>query len=105
MAFEIKRNDRRPRWRVQLTANTIPVNLTTATAVTFTMKTGATTKVNKGAMTIVDATTGVVEYPWASGDTDTAGTYNAEVEVSWGGEFQSFPSKGYFTVTIEDDLA
>jgi hypothetical protein len=107
MPFELKRNDRRPRWRVQLTANATPVDLSTASAVTFTMKQGTgTPKIEKEAMTIVDAVTGVVEYPWAAGDTDTAGDYNIEVEVDWGGgEFQSFPSKGYFTVKIEADLA
>ena len=108
MAFEIKQNDRRPRWRVQLTANGAPVNLTGATTAKFTMMAGTsgTPKVNKGDMTIVDAATGVVEYPWAAADTDTSGEYNVEVEVDWGGgETQTFPSVGYFTITIEDDLA
>jgi len=108
MAFEIKRNDRRPRWRVQLTANGSPANLTGATGTVFTMVDGTvgTPKVDKGTMTVIDAVTGVVEYPWAAGDTDTSGEYNVEVEVDWGGgETQTFPSVGYFTITIEDDLA
>ncbi len=107
MAFEIKKNDRRPRWRVQLTANGAPVNLTGASSTKFTMKQGASSpKVNKGTMTVVDAATGVVEYPWAVGDTTVSGDFNVEVEVDWGGgETQTFPSVGYFTITIEDDLA
>lgn len=105
MAFEIKRNDRRPYWRAALTSNGDPVSLTGATAVRFTMKQGATVKVNKQPMTVIDAATGVVEYPWGASDTETSGTYNVEVEVDWGGELQSFPSTGYFTVTINDDLA
>jgi hypothetical protein len=108
MAFEIKQNDRRPRWRVQLTANGAPVNITGATGAVFTMMAGTsgTPKVNKAAMTIIDAPTGVVEYAWASGDTSTTGEFNVEVEVNWGGgETQTFPSVGYFTITIEDDLA
>jgi hypothetical protein len=112
MAFEIKRNDRRPRWRVQLVAGDpdapLPVDLTAAVAVRFTMKSGSTLKVNKQPMTIVDALTGLVEYPWDDGDTDTSGDYNVEVEVDWGGtpaEYQTFPSVGYFTVSITDDLA
>jgi hypothetical protein len=106
--FTIKRNDRRPRWRYGLTVNGDPMNLTGATAVRFIMKQGSTIKINKLAMTVVDATTGVVEYAWASGDTDTTGTYNVEVEVDWGGspaELQTFPNEGYFTVNIVDDLA
>jgi hypothetical protein len=105
MAFEIKRNDRRPRWRVQLTANGDPVDLTAATTAKFTMKTGSTIAVNKGAMTFVDKPTGVVEYPWGATDTAASGDYNVEVEVDWGGETQSFPSTGYFSVKISDDLA
>jgi hypothetical protein len=106
MAFEIKRNDLRPRWRVALMSNDLPVDLTAAESAAFTMKQGSSIKVNKEAMVFLDRVNGIVEYEWAAGDTDTSGTYNAEVEVDWGaGAIQSFPSKGYFTVTIEDDLA
>ena len=106
MAYEIKRNDRRPRWRVQLTANGDPVDLTAATAARFTMKTGSTVKVNKVPMTFIDRVSGIVEYAWGATDTDASGTYNAEVEVDWGSsEYQSFPSTGYFIITISDDLA
>ena len=104
MAFEIKRNDLRPRFRVTLKSNGDPVDLTAATSAFFIMKTGSTIKVNRGAMTFIDRPAGVVEYAWSSGNTDTAGTYNCEVEVLWGTDPQTFPSKGYFTVTIEDDL-
>lgn len=106
MAFEIKRNDRRPRFRVQLTSNGDPVDLTAAASAKFTMKSGSTLKVNKGTMTFVDRATGVVEYPWIATDTDTSGSYTAEVEIDWGSsEWQTFPSSGYFAVTITDDLA
>lgn len=108
MAFEIKRNDRRPYWRVGLTANGAPANLTGATAAAFTMtdSSGGAPVVDKADMTIIDAATGVVEYAWAAGDTAVSGDYNIEVEVDWGGgETQSFPSDGYFTITINDDLA
>jgi hypothetical protein len=106
MPYVFKRNDRRPRWRVQLKVNGDPIDLTGAAGVKFTMKTGSTLKVNKQPMTIIDAPTGIVEYAWGATDTDTSGTYNVEVEVQWTGtEFQTFPSTGYFTLTIEDDLA
>lgn len=106
--FEIKRNDRRPHWRVQLAVDGTPLNGTTATAVRFIMKQGSTVKINKQPMTEVDAAIGIYEYIWADGDTDTSGTYNVEVEVDWGGspaELQTFPNTGYFTITISDDLA
>lgn len=108
MAFEIKRNDRRPRFRVQLTSNGSPVDLTAAAAARFIMKLGTTLKVNRAAMDFVDRTSGIVEYAWQQLDTDTSGVYQVEVEVDWGGapaEYQTFPSTGYFSVTINDDLA
>ena len=106
MAFEIKRNDLRPHWRVQLTENGDPADISGAAGAAFTMKVGGTTKVNKEPMTIIDAPTGVVEYVWQTGDTDTSNTYNVEVEVDWGASTpQTFPSKGYFTIEITDDLA
>lgn len=108
MAFEIKRNDRRPRLRVQLTSNSVPVDLTAAVAVRFYMKDSpaGATKINQLA-TFVDRTTGTVEYAWATADTTTAGNFVAEFEVDWGGtpvEKQTFPSTGYFAVTINEDL-
>lgn len=106
--FTIKRNDRRPRWRVQLTVNAVPLDATLATNVRFIMKQGATVKVNKQPMSVVDAATGVYEYIWGPTDTDTSGSYTAEVEVDWGGSpavLQTFPNTGYYAITIEDDLA
>ncbi len=105
MAFEIKRNDRRPYFRVQLTENTIPADLTTAVAARIIMKQNNTIKINRAAMTFIDKPTGVVQYAWGVTDTDTSGTYNVEVEIDWGAsEYQTFPSTGYFVVTISDDL-
>jgi BppU N-terminal domain len=108
MAFEIKRNDRRPYFRVQLTEGGDPADLSTAVAARFIMKSASTIKINKATMTFVDKPTGVVQYAWGETDTDASGTYNCEVEIDWGGtpaELQTFPSTGYFTVTITDDLA
>jgi hypothetical protein len=105
MAFEIKKGDRRPRYRVQLTANGTPVDLTGATGVRFLMKAGTTgTAKVDAAASVVDAATGIVEYAWALADTDTAGPFNVEFEVNWSGEKQTFPSSGYFTITINEDL-
>lgn len=102
---EMKQGDLRPRYRVQLTSDGNPVDLTTATGVRFLMKVGTTgALLVDGVATIVDAATGIVEYAWVAGDTDVSGTYNIEFEVNWGGEKQTFPSSGYFTLTINDDL-
>lgn len=72
----------------------------------FTMSQANTVKVDRAAMDVIDEPNGIVEYVWALGDTDTAGTYQAEVEVEWpGGEPQTFPSRDYFSITVYADLA
>lgn len=104
MAFKIKRNDRRPRFRVQLTANGVPVDLTNADSVRFLMKTKTTLKVDESA-DFVNKPEGIVEYTWQEGDTDTSGAYRVEIEVTWDdGAPQTFPSGGYFIVAVIDDL-
>lgn len=117
MAYEIKRHDRRPYFRVQLTqsdpsdptgATQIPVDLTGASTVDFTMSpaAGSTPKFTNSAGFLVTPASGIVEYRWATGDTDTSGLgWRMEVRVTWSaGVTQTFPSKGYFVLDISDDL-
>jgi len=80
------------------------VDLTGAT-VKFYMKNRDTgnVKINGVACTLVVAASGTCKYVWQSGDTDTVGTFVAEVEVTFsGGTVQT----GYENLTIEirDDI-
>ncbi len=108
MAFSIKRHDLRPRYRVRLdhtdpdTGAKVPANLTGASSVKFLAVAGQT--VVTGPAEFVDRATGVVEYAWEPGDTAIAGDYAVEFEVMWGTEPQTFPSDGYFTAKITQDL-
>jgi hypothetical protein len=60
-------------------------------------------------MTITDASGGRVEYSWLSdgSDTDTSGSYEAEVEVvnEDTGRVTTFPSDGYREIRIIEDIA
>lgn len=109
--FTIKRADRRPRFRVQLTVgkdNPVPINLTGNTGVWFIMKNGSGTITVNQPATVVDAANGIVEYAWGATDTTTLGDYSAEFEVAWSAsrtETQTFPSEGYWPVHIVADLA
>ena len=75
---------------------------------------GGATKVNRGSATITNAAGGEVTYAWGTADTDTAGDFEAEVEVIWNdGKPETFPSglngtddaTGYWPVRIKDDIA
>ena len=103
MSFKIKRNDRLPAYEVLLDTGS---SLVGATVLFFMTKRGGTTpKVNGGACTIVDAATGRVRYEWAVGDTDTAGTYDAEFEITYAnGKKQTLPDEDYLEVTVSKDL-
>lgn len=86
----IKRHDRQPYYRFS-----VPVDLAGATilATMIAASTGVP-KFTRQACVITDAAAGEAEYRWADGDTDTAGRYLIEFEVS--------PSAaGKFTVPVE----
>lgn len=83
-----------------------PVDLTGAT-VKFVMATSTLprTVAVDSAATLADPVSGVVEYAWAAGDTETPGAFLAEFEVVFAdARIQTFPTEGYVEVTIVDDL-
>lgn len=105
MAFTIKQNDTSP--AIQATLKDYggnPVNLVGAT-VNFHMKSfEGTVKVN-GPMTVTSGIGGVVTYFWQEGDTDTAGTYYAEFEVTYSDlAVETFPNNGSVAITITPEL-
>jgi hypothetical protein len=106
--FDIKRNDTRPFLRVALGYDDgTDANLSIASAVKFLMKDckSGRLKVSAGVATVVDAANGVVEYQWVTGDTDTAGRFDIEWEVTWAdGRIQTFPGEGYGVVNVTADL-
>lgn len=123
MALNIKQHDRRP-WLVSQLQNDdgSGVDITAATSVyvivrvqggvnpTFksvcevltTQPPIPATYDDASAVTDLD---GWVRYKWATGNTDGAGTYDVEWEITWAAlDFQTVPTVGYYTVVIGDDL-
>ncbi|MFQ6673084.1 MAG: BppU family phage baseplate upper protein [Candidatus Tectimicrobiota bacterium] len=82
------------------------INLTGGATVQFKMRSpGATTPKVDAAATLVDAANGVVEYAWATGDTDTAGSYWAEFEVTFpSGKIETFPNYKHLLIRIVEEV-
>lgn len=110
--FSIKRGDRKPALRVNLSTRnadgtTSAVTLVGAT-VQFRMKApGARTPKIAYAATIENSATGTVRYDWQDGDTDTArADYRAEFRVTFADDtVETFPGRGYLTIEITEDLS
>lgn len=84
-----------------------PIDLTDATEVNFLMRLHGSTDppAIRSPMTITDAVNGTVQYAWQAGDTDTAGDYDVEFEITWNdGGVETVPNDSYLTVRIVDDL-
>lgn len=106
MTFIIKKNDTAPSLQRTLTDSDGAIDLTGAT-VRFHMAAtvGGTAKVDAEA-TIVTAASGIVKYDWASGDTDTTGSYYGEFEITYSdGSSETVPNPGFITINITADLA
>lgn len=110
--FYVKQGDLLPVIEATLKdSNAQPVPLAGCT-VKFHMRprSGGTVKINALATKIDDnvtpSTRGIVQYPWTGTDTDTAGNFDCEWEVTTaGGHTITFPNPGPARVVISPQLA
>lgn len=102
----LKRGDTAPPFSAILRdANGDPVDLTGASA--RLLMRFATTRKQKvaGACSIPNPPTGQVVYQWATPDTDRAGVFELEVEVTYGDfTVETFPRAGHQRVRIDEDV-
>jgi len=105
--MNIKQNDTSPSIQTQfLDGDGLPVDITGNLGVSFHMRDAAGTVKIDTAATVVTAASGIVRYDWLAADTDTAGTFQAEFEVTYSdGKVETFPNASYIEVVITDDIA
>lgn len=68
----------------------------------------ATEKVDNNSNTSVlsPPTDGKVQYDWQAADTDTAGLFDGEFQVTFpGGQIITFPNYRYFTILIREEVS
>ena len=106
MAFTIKKGDTSPSIQSTLKDSAgVAVDLSGATVKIHMKAIGASTLKVDEAMTVVNATSGIVRYDWSSSDTDTSGTYYVEFEVTKAdNSVETFPNNGNATVVITKSL-
>lgn len=108
--FDIKQGDLGPSLEFTCQDATGAAVLIQSYPVRFIMRSQKTgiVKVSADAQNLDDGTAnnrGKGRYDWQAGDTDTAGLYDCEVQVTFpGSKPQTFPNGGYKTVRVWDDL-
>jgi hypothetical protein len=103
--YAVSQADTLPPYTATLTYNNAPVNLTTATSVTFIMANYFSGVVATGTATIVSASTGQVSYSWGSSDLATPGVYSIQWEVTFPTGNATYPAHGYNYLTVLNNLA
>lgn len=103
--FYIKKNDTSPSLVYVLRPTTVDL---TGADVVFNMRASdRTMKISRApAVIVIESGTPTVRYDWQTGDTDTAGQFLFEFEVTYSsGAIETFRNDGYDTVLIREDLA
>ena len=106
--FFIKQNDTRPSLEVYLRDDKDrPVDITGATVV-FNMRNAATdvAVVTNGTVAVISTSAGRGRYTFVAADTATAGTFDAEFQITFAaGGVETFPNDGHIKIIITDDVA
>lgn len=108
--FEIKRGDTNPPFEKRL-RNEFgePIDLSAVADVGFNMRDENYNIIvsddTAGSVSILDASTGVVEYDWGASDTTDVGSYKAEFVVDFGADgIRSFPADDHYDIEITEDI-
>jgi hypothetical protein len=103
--FNIKRNDTGPSIAGILERPSgTAVNISGAT-VRFKMRDASKASVVNAVATVFDGSAGSVRYDWDAADTEDAGLFEAEWEVTYSDStIETFPNDGFIPVYITEDI-
>jgi hypothetical protein len=103
--YAVSQADTLPPYTATLTNGGSPVNLSTATSVTFIMANYFSGVAATGTATVTNAAAGQVSYSWAQNDLSTPGIYSIQWEVAFPSGTVTYPTDGYNYLTILNNLA
>jgi len=106
--YSIKAGDTYPLLKATLKADGAPVDLTGATVTFNARDANSGTVIVSGASAAfeTDGSDGKVKFTFSAAQTATAGTYQGEFVVDFGGgSIGTFPSASYIPFTITEDIA
>lgn len=106
MAVQFKKGDTADPYTAVLEDVDGPVDLTGNSKIQLYMrnvKTG-TKKIDGKTVDVVNASEGRIRYEWDSEDVDTAGVFEAEFVVEFTDGDETFPSDGFKSIKIGDDI-
>ena len=105
MTFTVKQNDTVPALEAQLLdADGVGINLEMSQVRFRAIERFGKKTIEKFA-TITDELTGKVQIDWQAGDTDIAGYYNCEFEITFtDSTILTVPNDGYFMISIIEEL-
>lgn len=105
MAFTIKQNDTSPAIQATLQDSAGTAISLVGASVRFHMKSLSGSVVVDSPMTVTNAAGGVVRYNWQTTNTQTAGTYYAEFEVTYSDmSVETFPNNDNIAIVITPEL-
>ena len=100
--FCIKQNDTRP--IIQATLTDVTIDGGSTARFLMRLRGDKSSKVAATATISDNGPPGVVRYNWAAGDTDTAGIYEGEFEITFSdGKIETYPNGEYIRITILED--
>ena len=104
--FYIKQNDTSPAiQKICLDSTDTAVNVTGATVRFLMRQVGSNTAKVTGVGAVVDGSAGIVKYQWVDGDTDTAGEFEGEFEVTYADTtIETFPNSTYIKIRITEEI-
>lgn len=103
--YAVSQTDTLPPYTATLTSGTSPVNLSTATSVTFIMANYFSGVVATGSAAVTNAAAGQVSYAWGQDDLDTPGIYSIQWQVTFPSGTVTYPTNGYNYLTVLNNLS